>query len=47
MNVIIGNYNEDYYEPSCDFHSENRRFLSCTNIKNTRAKNKEYYRKID
>ena len=41
-----GNYNEDYYEPFCDFHSETGYSLHAHDKKH-QSKNKEDYRKID
>jgi hypothetical protein len=41
-----GNYNEDYYEPFCDFHSETGYPLHA-HYKKNQSKNKENYRKID
>ena len=41
-----GNYNEDYYEPFCDFHGETGYSLQAQYKKN-QSKYKENYRKID
>ena len=41
-----GYYNEDYYEPFCDFHSETGYPLHAQDEKD-QSQYKEYYREID